>query len=43
MAISLFLQVIGMNSRAYYSPNCRAWENQIAFTDHGLTSQRTTL
>src|SRR5712691_12026066 len=28
MAISLFLQFIGMNSRAYYSPNCRAWENR---------------
>src|SRR6267143_3137455 len=27
MAISLFLQVIGMNSRAYYSPYCHGWEN----------------
>src|SRR6202162_4471803 len=27
MVISLFLQVIGMNSRAYYSPNCHGWEN----------------
>src|SRR5438552_1843658 len=27
MVISLFLQVIGMNSRAYYSRNCGGWEN----------------
>src|SRR5882762_11032389 len=27
MAICLFLQVIGMNSRTYYSPNCRGREN----------------
>src|SRR6266850_5682860 len=31
MANSLFLQVIGMNSRAYYSPIAARGENQIAF------------
>src|SRR5882762_1480319 len=39
MAISLFLEVIGMNSRTYYSPNRHGWENPAGSVGEGPEPQ----